>query len=897
MSPFLLRAVNTARRFVQLARRHFRSAFAAALMLLLAGALATRFENCAWYRAPAPPVSGTLFVRGLAGEVSIARDAANIPHIFATSEADAWFGLGFAQAQDRLGQLFWLRMQAQGRSAAHLGEAGVAADRMAKSLGLARLAARDFEAAGGGARRVLGAYSAGVNAWLAEIAAGRARAPASLPEPVSARTRWKPADSLAIAKLRAWQTGSALEEMLVLEAVVRALGPSAARAFFPQRASELTRTPAPPSPSPPRGTHRRWSAAARAVLDVLPPAPDAFRADVPRAPLRRAGGFRAADFASTAWVLDATKAQSGKPLLVAELHAPPRYPAPFYEARLRGAALDVAGATLPGVPVFWAGLNGEVAWAATHLPVLTADLVEETLRGQQNPRYRHGAGFRELVQREERLQVRGELTPRTLTVRETARGPLLDAALGAARPLSVRWSGQRTGGIDALLRLTRAQKAADIRRALRIHGEPLLAVAWASAGGEAGVQVAGFAPQREQRTGLQPVPANTASFRWRGAQPSSRLPAPRTGEQTPWLVVADGSALAFAPGLEALTPHGPRVAAAEARLREASARGPLALSHLLELQRAPQVVHADAITRAALTLAGPVDGAAARAARVLKEWDGFARAESRGAVVYQRFLSALAPALFSRALGAEVFDALFAMPRARPAFWISEALEAAAHGGDWERAWTEPSFAARAVRESLAAAGAALPERLLFAHTEEGRDPHRSWARQRSLRVHALWPGALAGARALGPLAYGREVQPWRPRAAAEVQSAPVYRFAVDAAWPKRAWSALSTGARGGGGRSAAERQLKAWRAGSLHLLTLSPEVVAGRPRLHLRPPPRTPVPAPEEPAPSPKPAQKTTTDASQARTQKFARANKAGAFKYRAQSSARRTWTTLADS
>src|ERR1700694_4892682 len=51
------------------------------------------------------------------GAVEILRDRAGVPHIYADSTADLYFGLGFAMAQDRLWQMDLLRRRALGRQA------------------------------------------------------------------------------------------------------------------------------------------------------------------------------------------------------------------------------------------------------------------------------------------------------------------------------------------------------------------------------------------------------------------------------------------------------------------------------------------------------------------------------------------------------------------------------------------------------------------------------------------------------------------------------------------------------------------------------------------------------------------------------------------------------------
>ena len=87
-----------------------------------------------------PIVSGQLGVDGLSARIEIDRDSRGIPHVLAVAEDDAWFGLGFAHAQDRLAQMFWLRRLALGRSAEVVGESGLAADRLVRTLGIPRLA-------------------------------------------------------------------------------------------------------------------------------------------------------------------------------------------------------------------------------------------------------------------------------------------------------------------------------------------------------------------------------------------------------------------------------------------------------------------------------------------------------------------------------------------------------------------------------------------------------------------------------------------------------------------------------------------------------------------------------------------------------------------------------------
>src|SRR6476661_6570919 len=61
-----------------------------------------------------PKIEGTLHVAGIGQSVSIERDEYGVPHIFAATEEDGYYGLGFAHAQDRLFQMEMTRRIGEG---------------------------------------------------------------------------------------------------------------------------------------------------------------------------------------------------------------------------------------------------------------------------------------------------------------------------------------------------------------------------------------------------------------------------------------------------------------------------------------------------------------------------------------------------------------------------------------------------------------------------------------------------------------------------------------------------------------------------------------------------------------------------------------------------------------
>ncbi len=760
-----------------------------------------------------PPVDGTLAVAGPQAELRIVRDRRGVPHVRAASERDAWFGLGFAQAQDRLGQLLWLRRLALGRSAEVVGESGIASDSLARTLGLARLAERDLARARPESRRALDAFAAGVNAWLAQLRTGATAPPLGLAEPLRGIEPWTPRDSLAIAKHQAFALADPIAEILVLEQVVRALGAGSARGLFPA---------APANEPAPIAT----PTSAGAALDP---------AAVSRlAVARKALGLAGASIGSAGWIVGGDRTRRGRALLAADLHFPPTLPARTYEAHLRGGGLEVAGATLPGIPGFWVGFNPELAWALVHTPAVVVDLVEETLYAEDPSRYFDGGKWRALAVREERIAVAGG-SEVVLRVRETSRGPLIDGLFPeAGRPLALRWTGSLGGGIDGLLGLARAHDAAGAREALRAHVEPVASALLVDAGGAGWVQLVGALPRRLMATGLQPVPASNAAYEWSSRLTLEELPHETLSADRPWLVAADAPLTASAGRVELLWRPGARAAQLEQRLRETLARERPDLAQLVALQAdtGSQIARSTVAAVLALMDGQPGLGRAERELlELLRGWDGASREDERAAAAYHVLCARTLPQLLQPALGERLAGAYLALPRLSASALLSDALTRAAAGGDAQAPWTAPALA----RGALARA---LRETSLFLAARLGASRDKwTWGSLHSVRFAPLWPGAWAGDdAALGPFSLGGDADAIAVSEYAALGESfdavvvPGYRLLVDAGNLDQALTAFAPGESEHAGHPHATDGIERWRLGKPSLLSTSDPVIEDGP-------------------------------------------------------------------
>jgi penicillin G amidase len=783
-----------------------------AALLLGIGISLSKLREGAAIRAAFPETEGRLPTAGISAPVDVFRDAGGVPHIRARSETDAFFALGFVHAQDRLAQMLWLLRLARGRSAEIVGPEGLPADRLARILDLRGLAESKFAELDRGTRALLVAYARGVNARIERIRDGQAAAPVAAQRRELPLEDWRPEDSLAVLDLYAWGLADSLEVSLVLSDLIKRLGGFGARPFIPQTANEA---PA-----------QEWL--------PLPLPLTASRSGDALSALRRAAHLGGRSLGSSAFVVGGAHTRSGRPILAGDSHLEPTWPPLLHLVHLQGGGLDVAGSTLPGVPIVWTGRNPQVAWAVTNARAVTVDLYIETLHPADATRYHDGYGWTPLEERVEVLRVRGG-DDQTLTVRSTRHGPLLDPLLGGERGrLALSWAGARVGGaggLPAWLAVARARGEEDLLAALARVGEPAVAVVYADSAGAAGMQVAGWIPRHPLPTGLVPVEGRARLFDWQGPVEFALLPNQRLAAGRGWAIAADN---AFAPGADGaaaewLWRSGERARRVDSLLREAALAGPLELRQVARLQGDVGEPRARSLVASALVLAERGERLPPEANELiglLREWDGRSTPNSVGAAAFHVFLSCLTTELFERHLGEELTRRYLALPFVDPGQVVFGIVDAAADR-DAGGGWADPVVVGAAVRASLREAWLQLSYRL----GSNRRKWH--WGGLHLLRFQPFGPVAPRDAEIapLGPFAAGGSGSTLNTAEYAEgddygVLLASTYRFAIDTAAMDQALVGLAPGQSEHPRHPHASDGLERWREGRSSLLVTSPLLV-----------------------------------------------------------------------
>lgn len=565
-----------------------------------------------------------LVVPGLEQPVRVHRDPWGIPHLRARSDHDAFFAQGYVHAQDRLWQMDACRLRMAGRWAEWAGPSAVAADTLARRLGGQQASQRDLEALGEPARRMVQAYSDGVNAFLGE---GR-------PLPMEYRllgttpAAWEPWQCIAVMRWRGFLMGSVWFK-LWRAAALRAIGPEQiAKLRYDDGGSDLLCIP-------PGEESARWIA----TLQELGPAIEA---------LASLGAADSTGGGSNNWAVSPSRTATGRPLLAGDPHRQFEMPGMYIQNHLAGDSFDAVGLAVPGVPGFpHFAHNGRVAWCVTHAFADIHDLFVEQFR-DDGARYRTPEGWADAVTRQETLQVRGA-APVTIDIVETRHGPVIagSPAEGSGLVLRSVQFAQTDRSFDCLPRMLTADTVDSLFNATRGWGLIDHNLVAADTRGRIGHLVRAVMPHRPRVNGWLPVPGWDASYDWDGEIAWEDMPRsfdPPRG----YLVTANNRFVAEAPGDRhyfCTDCHPPyrarRVEARLAALQAATVDDMAGIHGDVASMTAP-------LFQARLRELAPQAGQAGRLQTVIAGWDGRMDADSVAAAAYAAWRWELAAVLLER---------------------------------------------------------------------------------------------------------------------------------------------------------------------------------------------------------------------------------------------------------
>ncbi|HEY4613713.1 MAG TPA: penicillin acylase family protein, partial [Bacteroidota bacterium] len=446
-----------------------------------------------------PKDDGSLALQGISSEIQIYRDEYGVPHVYAQSEEDACFAVGYLHAQDRLWQMELIRRAGTGRLAEVLGEPALKVDKMFRTIGLDDLSRTLSDKLDAQSRALLESYAQGVNAF---IQSSRGRYPVEFdvlnfnPEP------WKVEHTVAVSRLMAWELNHARWVDMLLGELVERFGEQKAQEIFPEWDEGA------PLIIPEQLRGRRVSA----LLQPLLEADRTYRALL---------GAPAFSGGSNAWVVSGAKSVTGKPILANDPHLALTAPARWYELHISAPGLDVEGASIAGVPFVVIGHNRFIAWGVTNAMADDEDFYVEEVDSLQHPtKYRFNGQWRSMTQEVDTILVK-DSDPVLLTVYKTHRGPVVNRFESSSQfsqsLISMRWTGYEISNeAKAFYLINKAANWKEFKDGLRHFAIPAQNFVYADVEGNIGYRIGGVLPVRRLKGPTLPYPGATDEYDWRG---------------------------------------------------------------------------------------------------------------------------------------------------------------------------------------------------------------------------------------------------------------------------------------------------------------------------------------------------------------------------------------------
>lgn len=402
----------------------------------------------------------------LAEAVTIHRDAWGVPHILGPTDECVIFGMGYAQAEDYFWQLEDTTLRAIGRYAEVTGEDGLKVDLLNRAFRVVERSRRDFAGLKVEYRRLIAAYTKGINWFLKH----HSHTPRRLLD------RWEPWMVLAI------------DRHLLLDFTYG--GTRAGRPSILFEASGIDEVDSDLSPFE------------QAAQDAI---------------------------GSNEWAIGPSKTADGNAMLLINPHQPWFGWGQFFEAHLHSEeTIHFSGACFFGTPIPTIGHNEYLGWTYTVNEPDNADSWRVVFDKPDEPlQYRFDDDYRTAFEWTDRIRVLNglDIEERTVTFRRTHHGPLVkrvnDSTFLAANVDGIF----DTHRVDQAIGMVRARNLQEWQSAVGHCAVPMFNIAYADCDGNILYVYNGSIPRRDpQFNWRSPVDGTTSATDWKGRHRLTELP-------------------------------------------------------------------------------------------------------------------------------------------------------------------------------------------------------------------------------------------------------------------------------------------------------------------------------------------------------------------------------------
>lgn len=463
-------------------------------------------------------------VRGIEKVVEVHRDPYGINHISAQNQHDLFFAQGYLAAADRLFQFEIWRRRATGTVAEILGDRELKRDIGTRLFKFRGNLEEEFNHYHKDGVEIIGAYTDGVNAYIAEALEHPETLPAEFKALGILPVPWTP--DVVISRHQGL-LGNINAELTVARAVA-SIGAEQVKSlmWFHPKEPDLSLPEGLDSAALSENILGLYSAYRKKVAfepeDVL----EAYRNTETSMGLLRISELKEDSLAlgSNNWVVRRELMANDKPLMANDPHRKITVPSLRYMVHLTAPGWDVIGGGEPEIPGVSIGHNGYGAWGLTVFRTDGEDLYVYDTNPENPNQYRYEGKWEDMEVIREYIPVRGQKDHHA-EFKYSRHGPVVFEDLERHKAYVMRCAWLEPGGAPYLasLRMDQAKSWEEFRAACNYSHIPGENMIWADMDGNIGWQAVGIAPVRTNFSGMIPVPGD-GRFEWEGFLPIVEKP-------------------------------------------------------------------------------------------------------------------------------------------------------------------------------------------------------------------------------------------------------------------------------------------------------------------------------------------------------------------------------------
>ncbi len=503
--------------------------------------------NGLWKVPGEVPEYEVLYIEGLDDEVIVYRDEWGIPHIYAETEDDLLFALGYVHAQDRLFMMDMVRRVVKGRLSEIVGEMGIESDKYNLAMGMEYWAEESLdvfeEKDKNGEIDYFDAFEWYVDGINYYIETHQDETPIEYAILGVKPTKWTLLDSMCyskwMAKMLTWDYDD-LYNLINYEA----LGSKSYSELFNQRA------PYQIPICPNYGFYNDSFMALNSLNSESQSHPSSSVLNTVSKFLSNVEKIESEKqlidlknqntIGSNNWVVDGIKSSTGKPILCNDMHLAWTMPGIWYEAHLVAddTDLNTYGFTIPGIPLPLVAHNEYVAWGFTNTNYDVLDWYY--YKEVDSDHYIHNGIVKKYETKKYKIPVKGQATIE-FKVKETIHGPVLNALIddipdsldNDAIVIAPHWTGNDISyELLALYGFNHAKNRAEFNESSKWFHNPAQNIVYADIYGNIAIRPTGLVPIREgNENGTFPYDGSSGEGEWIGYVPFEELPHTENPDQ------------------------------------------------------------------------------------------------------------------------------------------------------------------------------------------------------------------------------------------------------------------------------------------------------------------------------------------------------------------------------